>query len=128
MVGSCPTSNSLYFFQPFSKQLLSCADEYRLGTFSPSSPQLNLQFDDIFAFNTKSNGAHYHLAPTHRTTMSKYIKLDNSYVEVKIISPPVDPSHESYVVQLCVSGDIKEVSHENLLDYDPTPQPLFSRH
>ena len=53
--------------------------------------------------------------------MSKYIKLDNSYVEVKIISPTVDPSHESYVVQLCVSGDIKEVSHENLLDYDPTP-------
>ena len=47
-VGKCPRSDSILFYHPPSKQLLSCANGYKYDTFSPAGPQFNEQYDGKF--------------------------------------------------------------------------------
>ena len=50
-VGSCPVSNSLLFYHPPTRQLLSCGDGHRLDTSSPSGPQFKEIYENNFIFN-----------------------------------------------------------------------------
>ena len=123
LVGKCPYSDSLQFFHPPSKQIISGANGYHLNTFSPGGPQFEERYDGNFIFNTKTDEYHYHLVPTHEQGDTKYMKKGESLIPVKILNAPVNPNTDSYVVQGLDTGNIMEVSHEDIEDSNPQNVP-----
>ena len=77
IVGKCPISDSLLFYHMPTKQTLSCAENYRFDTSSPSGPQLYESYDSNFSFNTKSSIEDYYHTPTHETNKQKFMKDEN---------------------------------------------------
>ena len=126
LVGQCPNSDSQLFYHPPTKQLLSCADQYRLDTSSPSGPQFAEAFDNTFVFNTKSSLEKIHEPLTHETNATKFYKTPESedYIEVTIISAPVNEDKDKYIVQHKISGDINEALASDLHDSNPNIQPI----
>ena len=126
LVGQCPNSDSQLFYHPPTKQLLSCADQYRIDTSSPSGPQFAESYDNSFVFNTKSSLERIHEPLTHETNATKYYKTPDSddYIEVTVISAPVNDDEDKYIVQHKISGDINEALSSELHDSNPNIQPI----
>ncbi len=126
LVGKCNQSDSLLFYHPPSKQLLSCADGYRLDTYSPSGPHFNQTYEGDFIFNLKSDLEQpIHHPPAHEENSSAWLKLPDfdHHQEVKILSIPIDDENDPYIVQHIESGDIHEVLPNELLDHNPDADP-----
>ena len=126
VVGTCPISDALLFYHPPSKQLLSCAENYRFDTFSPSGPQFNEPYESNFIFNTKSSMENYHQPLAHEQGTEKYFKADKDgqYIKVRILSIPIDDTKDNYIIQEIDTGNIHEVEPEQLRDDDPTTTPI----
>ena len=118
-VGRCPKSDSLLFYHPPSKTLLSNADGYRFDNHTPSGPQFGLKYDGGFHITRKSSSP-IHQRPQHKENDTAYVKKKEKYVPVTILQVPIDEESEYYTVQNKETGAIKEVLSENLLDHDPT--------
>jgi hypothetical protein len=119
VVGKCPLSDGLLFYHPPTKQLLSCADGYKFDPYFPAGPQFSQHFDANFHLTFHSDmEASAHQPPTHEQESTMYTKIDNKYEAVHILSIPIDPD-TPYVVQVCNSGDIMEVTESDLVDHDP---------
>ena len=124
-VGTCPTSDSLLFYHPPSKQTLSCADRYRFNSFSPSGPQFSEKYESNFIFNTKSAMDNIHQPLTHESNCTKYYRVPDTdeYIEVTILSVPVNDDTDPYVIQHKHSGDIMEALASELTDCNPNEHP-----
>ena len=71
-VGKYNDSDSLLFYHPPSKQVLSCANGYTFDTFSPANQHFNEQFDANFTFNTQSDIDTIHRPPAHDKNKEVY--------------------------------------------------------
>ena len=122
VVGQCPNSDSLLFYHPGSKHLVSLAT-YKFNTYLPSGPQFNEKYDGTFVMNTMKDHETLHIMPTHQLHNKVYIKTsDNTYVLAWILAIPMDESNEPYVVQETDTGNIMEVLSTKVLEYDPNQQ------
>jgi hypothetical protein len=124
-VGKCSDSNGILFYHPPSKQILTCGNGYKFDTFSPAGVQFDLKFDGNFVMSTESTTSAIHRPPSHEEGSTKYIQGEDtdSYIQVKILSAPIDDDTENYIVQEIQSGNIHEVLAEKILPSDPTADP-----
>ena len=124
VVGKCNKSDSVLFYHPPSKQLLSSANGYKYDTFSPAGPQFNEEYDNRFIFNTRSSIETIHTPPSHEEGEIRYINNgEGKIMKVRVLSIPVDEEKEKYVIQECESGNISEILAEELLDHNPETEP-----
>ena len=72
-VGTCPDSDSLLFYHPTTKQVISATDANRFDPSLPSGPQFNLKYDSDFYFARKSQMP-LHQAPAHELGTSCFVK------------------------------------------------------
>ena len=120
-------SDAPHLFYSPSKQLITCESGYILDTFSPESPQFEEKFDRNFVFNTKSDKTDYHLDLSHKVNITKFIHEDDKYISVKIISVPLNPNTQLYLIQEVVSVKIRNISHNDILDSNPSLNPALSK-
>ena len=121
VVGTCPKSNGLLFYHPPTKQTITCGDRYKFDTFHPSGPAFNLEYDNKFSMNTRSDLDCIHRPPTHEENAKVYWKQENGkVVEAHVLSVPVDEDEERFVIQVVSTGDIVEATKDTLHDHDPT--------
>ena len=126
-VGTCPNSDSLLFYHPPTKSLLSCADNYHFDTFLPAGPQFDEKFDGRFQFTTKSANTNIHIAPTHEHNSPVFIKQNaNEYHRAVILETPHDENKDPYTVQLMHSGDILQLMNDEIFDMNPTASDELS--
>jgi deoxyuridine 5'-triphosphate nucleotidohydrolase len=121
-VGKCPKSNSLLFYHPDSKQLISDADGHRFDNFSPSGPQFGLKYDGSFIMTRKSD-QQLHQSPAHEENDTAFIKINNKVKPVTVLSVPIDDEEDKYTVQEKDSGVIREILPTDLLDHNPNVPP-----
>jgi deoxyuridine 5'-triphosphate nucleotidohydrolase len=121
-VGKCPKSNSLLFYHPDSKQLISDADGHRFDNFSPSGPQFGLKYDGSFIMTRKSDEP-IHQSPAHEENDTAYIKIKDKFKAVTILSVPINDDDHTYTVQEKESGTIREILSKDLTDHDPSTPP-----
>jgi hypothetical protein len=121
-VGKCPKSDSLLFYHPPSKQILSNADGVRFDNFSPSGPQFDLQYDGSFTMTRKSE-QQIHQSPAHEIDSTAYYIVNEKSIAVNVISIPIDETTDCYTVQEKESGKIVELQPDQILDTDPTIPP-----
>jgi hypothetical protein len=124
-VGKCPKSNSLLFYHPDSKQLISDADSHRFDKFSPSGPQFGLKYDGSFMMTQKSD-EQIHQSPTHELEDTAYIRINNKIKPVTILSIHINDDDDLYTVQEKSSDIIREIPSSEMLDHDPTTTPSDS--
>ena len=127
LVGKCDKSDSLLFYHPPSKQILSCADGYRFDTTSPAGPQFGEHFDGDFIFTTKSAMSTIHRPPKHDENSTAFIQDEENkdqYHQVTILSVPIDDDKEPYTVQYVNSGNIIQCFEHELRDHDPSVSPI----
>ena len=118
-VGKCPKSDSILFYHPASKQLLSDADGHRFDNFSPSGPQFDLKYDGSLVMSRKSDlPTHQQLA--HELNDSIFVKTNNKYSKATILTIPINDDEDTYTVQHKDTGKIEQVPQEDLVDHDPT--------
>jgi hypothetical protein len=126
VVGKCNSSDSLLFYHPPSKQLLSNAEGYRFDTFMPAGPQLEEHFDGNFVFSLQSDLDTIHRAPTHEEKAKVFITTNSTpptYLEAHVLSVPLNDDNGHYIVQETLTGTIQEVLATELLNHDPTSDP-----
>ena len=97
-VGTCNLSDGLLFYHPPSKQMFSCSDGYKFDSFSPAGPQFNETYDGKFIFNTKASMESIHRPPTHEQGTDAFIRQNNTYIPITILSIPINDDTEHYVV------------------------------
>ena len=114
-VGKCPKSDSLLFYHPPSKTLISDADGHCFNNFSLSGPQFGLKYDGSYSITCKS-AQPIHQQPQHELNETKFVKIGNQYKEANILHVPLDPEDNIYTVQMRVSGEIQEVQADKLFD------------
>ena len=130
VVGTCNKSNSLLFYHPPSKQILSCADGYKFDTFAPSGLQFDERFDGNFLFNIQSDHQSIHRPPTHEKESTVYIKGPNGSTISATVLDSLDDEDEggTYTVQHIESGDIMQVLSDDIKDHtDALHPPLHSQ-
>ena len=128
-VGTCPQSDSLLFYHPPSKQLLSCADSYYFDNFAPAGPTFGETYDGSFTWNTKSSLSTIHLPPTHQQSDTIYIQSSSDptkHHKATVLSTPHNEDDDKYVVQILQTGEIREVEPETIKDHDPSTTPTDS--
>ena len=125
LVGKCDKSDSLLFYHPPSKQLLSCADGYRLDTHSPPGPHFDQHYDGDFIFNLKSDDNQaIHQPPSHEENSTIYFQTTpGSYTAGTILSIPINEETEPYIIQQTDTGDIHEMLADEITDHDPNSNP-----
>ena len=92
-VGRCPKSDSLLFYHPPSKTILSNADGYRFDNHTASGPQFGLHYDGGFYIPRKSNTP-IHQRPSHEENDTAYLKRNNKYIPVTVLQVPIDEETE----------------------------------
>ena len=117
-VGTCPDSDSLLFYHPTTKRVISAADAYKFDPTLPSGPQFNLKYDSDFYLTRKSQMP-IHQAPTHELGTTCFVLQNNKYTPATILNIPLDEDNEQYTIQL-ENGDIELLPAEDIFDHDPT--------
>jgi dUTPase len=126
-VGTCRDSDGLLFYHPPSKQVLTCGDGHRFDTFSPSGPQFNEKFDGSFAISSESGNQSIHRPPSFEVNKKIFYRdpaNPSSYLSATILTQPHLEDDEPYTVQTCTTGDIVQLLGADILDHDPTINPI----
>ena len=117
-VGTCPDSDSLLFYHPTTKRVISAADAYKFDPTLPSGPQFNLKYDSDFYLTRKSQMP-IHQTPTHELGTTCFVLQNDKYTPATVLNIPLDEDNEQYTIQL-ENGDIELLPAEDIFDHDPT--------
>ena len=121
-VGKCPKSDSLLFYHPSSKTIISDSDGYKFDNFSPSGPQFDLKYDGGFTIAKKST-LPAHQKPSHEENDTAFIKRKKEYVKVTILQVPIEEENEPFIVQVQDTGTIEEIPSSELYESNPNAKP-----
>ena len=123
-VGKCPKSDSLLFYHPPTKTIISDADGHKFDNFSPSGPQFGLKYDGSFTITRKSSQP-IHQQPLHEMNDEIYTKVGGKYQKATVLRIPIDDNDEKdmHVVQIKSTGEIREVPSSKIFQHDPTLPP-----
>ena len=124
-VGTCPRSDSLLFYHPHTKKVLSCADGYVFDMYSPAGPTFGESYDGTFNLNTKSSLHTIHMAPTHEKNKEIFVpstRNPSSYHKATVLESPVDDD-DPYTVQVATTGDIRQVHPDDIREDNPNYTP-----
>ena len=120
LVGKSDKSNSLIFFHPATKQIITSA-RYRFDETLPSGPSFNLPYDGGLYFTKYCNYHAQTKAPTYQPTEKVYTKLDDKFTQVEVIAVP--PSNSSIYTVQHPDGSIHQYLESKLSHHDPSIQP-----
>mmetsp|Transcript_5101 Transcript_5101/g.7380 ORF Transcript_5101/g.7380 Transcript_5101/m.7380 type:complete len:342 (+) Transcript_5101:709-1734(+) len=116
-VGTCTESDSLLFYHPTKKKVLSAADGYRFDPSLQSGPQFNMKYDSDFYLTRKSEMP-IHQASIHKLGTSCYVKKGDKYLHATILSVSIEDNDDTYTVQMD-NNNIESLHEEDILDHDP---------
>jgi deoxyuridine 5'-triphosphate nucleotidohydrolase len=120
LVGSCKDSDSLLFYHPPSKQVLSCNNGYTIDSFSPAGSHFNENFDGNFIFNTQSDLDTIHRPPEHDTNKIVFYQDESQqFIQCKVIEHPYDET-EPYTLQEVETSNIIQLLSCDILESNPT--------
>eukprot|EP00558_Chaetoceros_sp_UNC1202_P009040 CAMPEP_0197232302 /NCGR_PEP_ID=MMETSP1429-20130617/152_1 /TAXON_ID=49237 /ORGANISM="Chaetoceros sp., Strain UNC1202" /LENGTH=1842 /DNA_ID=CAMNT_0042690279 /DNA_START=1 /DNA_END=5529 /DNA_ORIENTATION=- len=120
VVGQCQNSDSLIFYHPPSKQVLTSGD-YNFDNKLPSGPQFHLHYDGGIDYKLHEPGIARHRQLSHELEASVYAKHPESskYEEAKILDIPINEDEEPYTVQFIETREIVQIQSQDILEDNP---------